>query len=84
MTRKGSNILVMALWALLAAAPAAADSYGTELPFTAGTGGRASGLGLAATSMIGGPSLQHFNPASLSLKRNQSTYRANSNLKTSC
>ena len=45
--------------------PALAGRYGTELPFTAGTGGRASALGLAGTSLTGCPSLQHFNPAGL-------------------
>lgn len=44
-------------------------SHGTELPFTAGTGGRAAALGLAATSLTGDPSLQHFNAASLALAR---------------
>lgn len=65
MRRKSPRIIAMMFCLVLAAVPAGADSYGTELPFTAGTGGRASGLGLAATSIIGGPSLQHFNPASL-------------------
>ena len=44
---------------------ARADSYGTELPFAAGTGARASALGLAASSLTGDPSLQFYNPASL-------------------
>jgi tetratricopeptide (TPR) repeat protein len=52
---------------LVALAPAAlqAGSYGTELPFVAGTGARPSALGLAATSLTGEPSLQYYNPASL-------------------
>ena len=44
-------------------------SHGTELPFAAGAGGRAAALGLAATSLTGDPSLQHFNAASLALAR---------------
>jgi tetratricopeptide (TPR) repeat protein len=40
-------------------------TYGTELPFTAGAGGRVSALGLAGSSLTGSPSLQHFNPAGL-------------------
>jgi tetratricopeptide (TPR) repeat protein len=59
------GIFVIAVLTLIGAGSAAAGSYGTELPFTAGTGGRASGMGLAATSVIGEPSLQHFNPACL-------------------
>lgn len=52
---------------LVAVAPnvVRADSYGTELPFVAGTGARPSALGLAATGLTGEPSLQYFNPASL-------------------
>ena len=42
-----------------------AGEYGTELPFAAGAGGRASALGLAGSSLSGNPSLQYFNPAGL-------------------
>ncbi|MFH1754258.1 MAG: PorV/PorQ family protein [Candidatus Latescibacterota bacterium] len=45
--------------------PLNAGSYGTELPFVSGTGGRSSGMGLAYTSMVGDPSVQFFNPAAL-------------------
>ena len=45
--------------------PVHAGDYGTELPFTAGTGGRASAMGLAGSSLSGNPSLQYFNPAGL-------------------
>jgi tetratricopeptide (TPR) repeat protein len=41
-----------------------AGSYGTELPFSAGTNARASAMGLAGASLTGEPSLQFFNPAS--------------------
>jgi len=44
---------------------ARSDSYGTELPFVAGTGARASGLGLAGVSLIEAPSLMYFNPGVL-------------------
>ncbi len=43
-----------------------AGTYGTELPFTIGTGARASGLGLAYTSLSGDPAAQYFNAAALS------------------
>jgi tetratricopeptide (TPR) repeat protein len=46
-----------------------AGSYGTELPFSAGTGGRVSALGLAGSSLTGDPGLQQFNPATLSQMR---------------
>ncbi len=42
-----------------------AGSYGTELPFVIGIGARASGMGLAYTSLAGDPSVQYFNPALL-------------------
>lgn len=63
--KKLLGIIVIASWIASGVRPAAAGSFGTELPFTAGTGARAGGMGLAATSIIGDPSLQHFNPASL-------------------
>jgi tetratricopeptide (TPR) repeat protein len=59
--------LVAILTVLCAADNAAlAGSYGTESPFSAGTGGRVSALGLAGASLTGDPSLQQFNPATLS------------------
>ncbi|MGD8413815.1 MAG: hypothetical protein PVF33_06265 [Candidatus Latescibacterota bacterium] len=48
---------------------ALAGSYGTELPFVTGSGGRVSSLGLAGSSLAGEPALQQFNPASLSTMR---------------
>lgn len=60
------KLLMVVLTAMvLLPAPVRAGSYGTELPFAAGNGARASALGLAATSLTGDPSLQYFNPASL-------------------
>jgi len=55
--------------AVLSPASVHAGSYGTELPFAAGTGARASAMGLAATSLPGTPSTQYFNPALLAEKR---------------
>jgi tetratricopeptide (TPR) repeat protein len=54
-----------ALIALAVVVPAnvRAGSYGTELPFTAGTGARASAMGLAGSSLTGEPSVQFYNPA---------------------
>jgi tetratricopeptide (TPR) repeat protein len=59
---------VVAALLLLAAWPthSSAGSYGTELPFSTGTGGRVSALGLAGGSLTGDPGLQLFNPATLS------------------
>jgi tetratricopeptide (TPR) repeat protein len=47
------------------AAPGRAGDYGTELPFTAGTGARTSGLGVAGVSLIESPTLMYFNAAVL-------------------
>jgi tetratricopeptide (TPR) repeat protein len=59
------RFLLTALLAAVIAPAAQAGSYGTELPFTAGTGARASALGLAGTSLMYGPSLQYYNPGVL-------------------
>ena len=65
-TRRGAYISALFVCiVLVSTVPVLAGRYGTELPFTAGTGGRASALGLAGTSLTGCPSLQHFNPAGL-------------------
>jgi len=63
------TLLLAALIAAAAAGPLRAGSYGTELPFAAGTGARASGLGLAVTSLPGTPTSQYFNPALLSTQQ---------------
>jgi tetratricopeptide (TPR) repeat protein len=57
-------------WLFLACAVAVprgarAGTYGTESPFVLGVGSRASGMGMAASSLYGDPSLQMFNPAAL-------------------
>ncbi len=65
---KKRSLCVAWLSVILAAAmPRAphADSYGTELPFVIGVGARASGMGLAYTSLKGDPAVQYFNPALL-------------------
>jgi tetratricopeptide (TPR) repeat protein len=51
----------------LIASAAHAGSYGTELPFVAGAGARASGMGLAGITLGGTASAQYYNPAALSL-----------------
>jgi len=59
--------LLLALLApLIISGDVLAGSYGTELPFVTGTGGRVSALGLAGSSLTGDPALQQFNPATLS------------------
>lgn len=69
MTRRAMIIAAAALLALFIPSASLAGSYGTELPFASGTGARASGMGLAATSLPGTPSSQYFNPALLSAQR---------------
>ncbi|HER19682.1 MAG TPA: hypothetical protein ENO14_01395, partial [Chromatiales bacterium] len=69
MRRRPGIIATLAVAAALQATPVRAGSYGTELPFAAGTGARASGMGLAATSLPGAPSSQYFNPALLATQR---------------
>ncbi len=58
MIKQSFSICVIAIFALLvclaASDTSATSSYGTELPYAAGTGGRACALGLAATSLAGG------------------------------
>jgi tetratricopeptide (TPR) repeat protein len=56
----------IALASTLIPAVAWGGSYGTELPFVAGAGARASGMGLAAITLSGTPSAQYYNPAALS------------------
>lgn len=63
------SALIFLLFLLLILVPAGTahpKSYGTELPFVLGMGARSSGMGLAYTSVLGDPSVQFFNPASLS------------------
>jgi len=60
---RGTRTILVLLALAGAPTPAYAGSEGTELPFVAGTGARASSLGLAATSLSGTPSLQYFNPS---------------------
>jgi tetratricopeptide (TPR) repeat protein len=59
---------VVALVLALAPAVVHAGSYGTELPFVAGAGARASGMGLAGAALPGTPSSQYYNPALLAFQ----------------
>lgn len=65
MTRVRLSILMTALCLVALAPHATAGSYGTELPFVAGTSARASGMGLGVTSVPGTPSMHYYNPALL-------------------
>lgn len=65
MMRAAFHVLVLVTSIAWPLAHARAGSYGTELPFAAGVGARASGLGLASTSLPSAPSVQYFNAAAI-------------------